>query len=182
MPLAPGRPNPSPSFFYVMVKSSENGSSKTARWGNHNWFYIAVRTSLFLWVALLNLITISSTWARVIDVMDSESGSRLFGFIGAGATLGQLFGSLFAANMAWLGPFLLVFSSLLMELAALSSKGIHIDGNHGSIELSTAGPERIQNKEADDEKSSLVTLPRSSFQSQKAKLEFFVIFEGLATL
>ncbi|EEF41556.1 conserved hypothetical protein [Ricinus communis] len=33
-------------------------------WGNHGWFYISV--------ALLNLITISSTWARVIDVMDSE--------------------------------------------------------------------------------------------------------------
>jgi len=36
--------------------------------------------------------------------MDSESGSRLFGFIGAGAMLGQLFCSLFAASMAWLGP------------------------------------------------------------------------------
>lgn len=33
-----------------------------------------------------------------------QSGSRLFGFVGAGATLGQLFGSLFAAGMAWLGP------------------------------------------------------------------------------
>ncbi|XP_048231643.1 uncharacterized protein LOC8259531 isoform X3 [Ricinus communis] len=41
-------------------------------WGNHGWFYISVRIGLFLWVALLNLITISSTWARVIDVMDSE--------------------------------------------------------------------------------------------------------------
>lgn len=85
-------------------------------------------------MALLNLITISSTWARVIDVMDSEvsillwaltvykwelflvhylilsqiqSGSRLFGFIGAGATLGQLFGSLFATVMAWMGPCML---------------------------------------------------------------------------
>lgn len=28
--------------------------------------------SVFLKIALLNLITISSTWARVIDVMDSE--------------------------------------------------------------------------------------------------------------
>lgn len=33
-----------------------------------------------------------------------QSGSRLFGFIGAGATLGQLFGSLFATLMAWVGP------------------------------------------------------------------------------
>lgn len=33
---------------------------------------IGLNNSLHLKVALLNLITISSTWARVIDVMDSE--------------------------------------------------------------------------------------------------------------
>lgn len=33
---------------------------------------IDLNNSLHLQVALLNLITISSTWARVIDVMDSE--------------------------------------------------------------------------------------------------------------
>ncbi|XP_062203670.1 uncharacterized protein LOC133905894 isoform X2 [Phragmites australis] len=110
--------------------------------------------------------------------MDSESGSRLFGFIGAGATLGQLFGSLFAASMAWLGPFMLLFSSLLMELAALSSKGICIDDNHGSTELFPTGAERIENAEVDDEMSSLVATPRSPFQSQKVKPEMFVMFEG----
>ncbi|CAH9121517.1 unnamed protein product [Cuscuta epithymum] len=99
-------------------------------WGDHGWFYITVRISFFLWVALLNLITISSTWARVIDVMDNESGSRLFGFIGAGATLGQLFGSLFATGMAWLGPYLLLVAALLMELASQSSKGINKDISH----------------------------------------------------
>ncbi|CDP13922.1 unnamed protein product [Coffea canephora] len=96
-------------------------------WSNNGWFYNSVRISLFLWVALLNLITISSTWARVIDVMDSESGSRLFGFIGAGATLGQLFGSVFATVMAWLGPYLLLFAAILMELAAQSAIGIDKD-------------------------------------------------------
>jgi len=164
-----------------MIKSSEDGSSKHAGWENHSWFYIVVRISLFLWVALLNLITISSTWARVIDVMDSESGSRLFGFIGAGATLGQLFGSLFAASMAWLGPFMLLFSSLLMELAAVSSKGICIDDSQGLVELSPTGAEKnqnTQNTETDDEMSSLVTSPTSPFQSRKASSEIFVMFEG----
>ncbi|KAE8792735.1 ADP,ATP carrier protein [Hordeum vulgare] len=89
------------------AQSSEDSLNKPAGWGNHSWFYIVIvhlNCSLHLKVALLNLTTISSTWARVIDVMDSESGSRLFGFIGAGATLGQLFGSLFAASMTWMGP------------------------------------------------------------------------------
>ncbi|NP_001168700.1 uncharacterized LOC100382492 precursor [Zea mays] len=159
-------------------QSSEGGSDKPAGWRNQSWFYIVVRISLFLWVALLNLITISSTWARVIDVMDSESGSRLFGFIGAGATLGQLFGSLFAASMAWLGPFLLLFSSLLMELAALSSKGICLDGNHASAELHQTGAGQAPNTMADDEISSLVTSPRQPVQSQESKPELFIMFEG----
>uniref|UniRef100_A0A453HNV9 ADP,ATP carrier protein n=2 Tax=Aegilops tauschii subsp. strangulata TaxID=200361 RepID=A0A453HNV9_AEGTS len=165
-------------FVDIMIKSSEDSSNKPAGWGNHSWLYIVVRISFFLWVALLNLITISSTWARVIDVMDSESGSRLFGFIGAGATLGQLFGSLFAASMAWMGPFLLLFSSLLMELAALSSKGICIDANHGSTELLSTGAEPSQNTELGDEMSSLVPSPRTPSQSQKTKPGIFVMFEG----
>ncbi|VAI03742.1 unnamed protein product [Triticum turgidum subsp. durum] len=144
------------------AQSSEDGSNKPAGWGNHSWLYIVVRISFFLWVALLNLITISSTWARVIDVMDSESGSRLFGFIGAGATLGQLFGSLFAASMAWMGP----------------SKGICIDANHGSTELPSTGAEPSQNTELGDEMSSLVTSPRTPSQSQKTKPGIFVMFEG----
>lgn len=53
-------------------QSTEDNSNKPTGWENHSWFYIVVRISFFLWVALLNLITISSTWARVIDVMDSE--------------------------------------------------------------------------------------------------------------
>lgn len=45
-----------------------------------------------------------------------QSGSRLFGFIGAGATLGQLFGSVFAAVTAWLGPCMLIFPANLESL------------------------------------------------------------------
>ncbi|XP_068330832.1 uncharacterized protein [Pyrus communis] len=116
------------------------GTAYSVAWENLGRFYVSVRIALFLWIALLNLITISSTWARIIDVMDSEmciqSGSRLFGFIGAGATLGQLFGSLFATGMARLGPFLLLFSALLMEFAAQSSKGITLDLSHFPEELS----------------------------------------------
>ncbi|KAB8113993.1 hypothetical protein EE612_053166 [Oryza sativa] len=70
-------PGHSPSI----SQSSKDASNKPPGWGNHSWFYILVRISLFLWVSLLNLIAISSTWARVIDIMDSESGSRLFWFL-----------------------------------------------------------------------------------------------------
>nr|XP_008369347.2 uncharacterized protein LOC103432905 [Malus domestica] len=119
------------------VVVNQAGTAYSVAWENLGRLYVSVRIALFLWIALLNLITISSTWARIIDVMDFESGSRLFGFIGAGATLGQLFGSLFATGMARLGPFLLLFSALLMEFAAQSSsKGITLDLSHFPEELS----------------------------------------------
>lgn len=46
-------------------------------------------------------------FVQFIILSHIQSGSRLFGFIGAGATLGQLFGSLFATGMAWMGPCML---------------------------------------------------------------------------
>ncbi|KAH7654033.1 ATP:ADP antiporter AAA family protein [Dioscorea alata] len=149
-------------------------------WGSHGWFYILVRIGLFLWVALLNLVTISSTWARVIDVMDNESGSRLFGFVGAGATLGQLFGSLFAAGMAWLGPFLLLFSALLMELAAQSAKGIDHDAPNDDQELSPMRDDnRDQHDEVDDKTRSGLVEQSSKSTTQASNAPMFIMLEGL---
>ncbi|KAL4386435.1 hypothetical protein GQ457_09G014570 [Hibiscus cannabinus] len=149
-------------------------------WGNHGWLYVLVRIGLFLWVALLNLITISSTWARVIDVMDNESGSRLFGFIGAGATLGQLFGSLFATGMAWLGSFLLLFAAVLMELAAQSSKGINKDVGYIPEELSPIRADIDQPKD-DDYEQTTSTLKVSSpkITTNPVKPQLWAILDGL---
>ncbi|KAK4277743.1 hypothetical protein QN277_015693 [Acacia crassicarpa] len=152
--------------------------SPSTGWGNHGWFFITVRIGLFLWVALLNLITISSTWARVIDVMDSESGSRLFGFIGAGATLGQLFGSLFATGMTWLGPFLLLFAALLMEFAAQSSKGINMDMIHQEelTPIREADPDD-KNEACEKSEHTVGNSPKSS--TSAVKLQIWAILDGL---
>ncbi|KAL3717920.1 hypothetical protein ACJRO7_003106 [Eucalyptus globulus] len=144
----------------------------------YGWFYVSVRVGLFLWVALLNLITISSTWARVIDVMDSESGSRLFGFIGAGATLGQLFGSVFATLMAWLGPLLLLFAALFLELAAQSSKGINQDLFHIPEELSPIRQiDPDQQNDSDGKTEPAVSSPTSATSAVKPQL--CAILDGL---
>ncbi|CAL1381295.1 unnamed protein product [Linum trigynum] len=155
-------------------------SANPGGWTKHGWFYVSVRIGLFLWVALLNLITISSTWARIIDVMDSESGSRLFGFIGAGATLGQLFGSLFASGMAWLGSFLLLFAAFLMELAAQSSKGIGKDASHSPEELSplrTSDPNQQSENGTEASPTSRVATPKSP--QSKMKPQISAILDGL---
>ncbi|KAM0043029.1 hypothetical protein Hdeb2414_s0010g00336501 [Helianthus debilis subsp. tardiflorus] len=142
----------------------------------HGWFYISVRIGFFLWVALLNLITISSTWARVIDAMDNESGSRLFGLIGAGGTFGQLFGSLFATTMSWLGPYLLLIASLLMELAARASQTINKDMSHSSVVSSPLTTEINQDEKSIQKES----LPRtSSSPPATTKPRFWALLEGI---
>ncbi|XP_024631151.1 uncharacterized protein [Medicago truncatula] len=163
------------------AKLGDQGSlASSVSWDNRGWFYISVRIGLFLWVALLNLITLSSTWARVIDVMDNESGSRLFGFIGAGATLGQLCGSLFATGMAFVGPFLLLFAALLMELAAQTSRGINCDTSHVEEELS---PIRESDSNPENEASEIDrtehTLKGSPKSSALVKHNVWPILEGL---
>jgi len=44
--------------------------------------------AFFLWLSVLNLVGMSTMWARMADVFGSEAGTRLFGFLGAGATCG----------------------------------------------------------------------------------------------
>lgn len=48
-----------------------------------------VRVAFFLWVSVVNLVGLSTMWARMADVFGSEAGTRLFGFLGAGATCGM---------------------------------------------------------------------------------------------
>ncbi|XP_070027020.1 uncharacterized protein LOC107782156 isoform X3 [Nicotiana tabacum] len=164
----------------LKVEASHTDTPKSASWSNHGWFYVSVRIGLFLWVALLNLITISSTWARVIDVMDSESGSRLFGFIGAGATLGQLLGSLFTTGMAWLGPHLLLVSAILMELAAQSSKGIKKDVLQLPEELSPFREADIDQAKEDENESKLTQRTTSpKLPASVAKPQLWAILDGL---
>lgn len=54
----------------------------------------AIRIAFYLFVSLMNLLGTSVFWARSVDVFPMEAGRRVFGVMGAGATLGQLLASL----------------------------------------------------------------------------------------
>lgn len=162
---------------------TEPASSNPTDWDKHGWFYISVRIAFFLWVALLNLITISSTWARVIDVMDNESGSRLFGFIGAGATLGQLFGSLFATIMAWMGPYLFLFAALLMEFAAQTSKRINKDAIAPSEELLSLRKTKLDHQDEINESDHKQSSPIASTSNHDStKPRFWALLDGFSLI
>lgn len=46
----------------------------------------------FVWVAVFNLFAVSMFWSYMADVFDNDSAKRVYGFIGAGGTLGALAG------------------------------------------------------------------------------------------
>lgn len=72
----------------------------------------------YLWVGLFNLFGFSLFWALMADVFSARDGKRLFGFIGAGGTLGQATASfLEGALVVHLGPTnLLWLSVIFLEL------------------------------------------------------------------
>ena len=76
----------------------------------------AVRIAFYLWLSLLNLLATSTLWARAADAFDSDAASRLFGFLGAGATIGELLRTCLEPSRAFL-------LSYVMEVTFCSVSG-----------------------------------------------------------
>jgi AAA family ATP:ADP antiporter len=54
---------------------------------------VAVRGALFfVWVAVFNLFAVSVFWSYMADVFDNDHAKRVYGYIGAGGTIGALLG------------------------------------------------------------------------------------------
>ncbi|MBX7218428.1 MAG: MFS transporter [Blastocatellia bacterium] len=54
----------------------------------------------FVWISMFNMFWTSVFWAMMTDVFHNEQSKRLFGFIGAGGTLGGVVGSAVTASLA----------------------------------------------------------------------------------
>ena len=80
----------------------------------------------YIWTAIFNLFVVSVFWGFMADTFSSSQGRRLFGFIGAGGTLGGILGSGITAALAQkLGPFALLFVSIfLLEIGVQSMQGL----------------------------------------------------------
>jgi ATP:ADP antiporter, AAA family len=76
-----------------------------------------VAQAFFIWTSVFNLFVVSVFWSVMADLFASEQGKRLFGFIAAGGTLGQLVASWFTSAFARdLGlTALLLASAVLLE-------------------------------------------------------------------
>lgn len=85
--------------------------------------------ALFVWTSIFNMFVVSIFWSVMADVFAPGQGKRLFGFIGAGGTIGGIAG---AALTGWLvGPLgaanLLLVSAVLLEVAAFSARRLFVE-------------------------------------------------------
>ncbi len=82
-----------------------------------------VGRAFFIWASAFNLFVVSMFWQLNVDVFTPEQGKRLFGVIGAGATLGAIVGSALTASLARHVPpmVLLLGAAALLEGAVFSA-------------------------------------------------------------
>lgn len=80
--------------------------------------------TLFVWTSVFNMFVVSIFWSVMADVFTAAQGKRLFGFIGAGGTIGGIAGAgLTSSLVGLLGPAnLLLVSAVLLEVAALAAR------------------------------------------------------------
>ncbi|MET0292739.1 MAG: MFS transporter [Steroidobacteraceae bacterium] len=80
---------------------------------------VGVARTFFVWITVFSVFTVSLFWSFMADIYSSEQSKRLFGFIGAGGSIGvilgpvltrQLVAPLGVANLLLLGGGLLIIA------------------------------------------------------------------------
>lgn len=75
---------------------------------------IFVARVFFVWVSVFNLFVVAVFWSVMADLFTSEQGKRLFGFIGAGGTVGALLGPAITIGLSVpLGPTNLLLAAIV---------------------------------------------------------------------
>ena len=73
--------------------------------------------AFFVWVAVFNLFAVSVFWSYMADVFDNENAKKVYGYIGAGGTIGALTGPAITRLLVeriGVGPLLLVSVGFLL--------------------------------------------------------------------
>ncbi len=99
-------------LFFILLKFSTEVQS------------IWIGRFFYIWTAVFSLFIVSVFWGFMSDIFRIDQGKRLYGFIGAGGTLGGIAGSAITASLVTvIGPVqLLLFSVILLEIGVQSVK------------------------------------------------------------
>lgn len=82
---------------------------------------VNVARAFFVWVTVFSVFTVSIFWSFLADLYSSEQSKRLFGFVGAGGSVGAIFGPQMTQHLV--GPIgvanLLLVAGTLLVLAVI---------------------------------------------------------------
>lgn len=78
----------------------------------------------FIWTSVFNMFVVAIFWSVMADVFTPAQGKRLFGFIGAGGTLGGITGAALTGRLVGVlgAANLLLVSAAFLELSALAAR------------------------------------------------------------
>jgi ATP:ADP antiporter, AAA family len=89
---------------------------------------IGLGRAFFIWTSIFNMFVVAIFWSVMADVFSPTQGKRLFGFIGAGGTLGGITGAAITGQLVSVvgAANLLLVSAVLLEGAAFAARRIFV--------------------------------------------------------
>ncbi len=104
--------------------------------------------ALFVWTSIFNMFVVSIFWSVMADVFAPGQSKRLFGFIGAGGTIGGIVGAALTSQLVGVlgAAKLLLVSAVLLEVAGLAARALFATPRTATTEedgraAAPAGPE-----------------------------------------
>ncbi len=100
---------------------------------------VVVARAFFVWITVFSVFTVSVFWSFMSDIYSAEQSKRLFGFIGAGGSIGSILGPVLTRQLV--GPIgvanLLLVASLLLIAAVVSAN--RLEGAAAEAQAATPG-------------------------------------------
>ena len=110
---------------------------------------VIVARAFFIWITVFSVFTVSVFWSFMADLYSAEQSKRLFGFIGAGGSIGSILGPILTGTLVQqVGvPNLLLIASLLLVCAVLCASRLEgaaaeAQATLGNFQAASAGRQK----------------------------------------
>ena len=97
--------------------------------------HVLVDKSFYVWISVFSLFHVSVFWSLMADIFNRPQATRLFGFIGAGASIGAIFGpAMTALLVSHIGTRNLLLIACLLLLFTLPLSGWLLRLKHSDLQ------------------------------------------------
>jgi ATP:ADP antiporter, AAA family len=100
---------------------------------------VGVARAFFVWITVFSVFTVSVFWSFMSDLYSAEQSKRLFGFIGAGGSIGSILGPVITRQLVepiGVANLLLIASALLVAAVLCANR---LEGAAAAAQAATPG-------------------------------------------